>query len=348
MNHKEIRSRRVEMAKYQIKTRKIVFLICVVLSTTISYPFILPKIAENNTVLASIFQKNQDMQDTPILTDGKILADGSIEENPTNSETLSYNIEETDGLENHTSTEDNLSENSNTNSESPSDLENNSNIESSINTKENQDTHSEQNKNSSNGEVSYMTVDDSYFDDALFIGDSRTVGIYEYGKINNADFFCSNGMSSYTILKEVVNVSGVGKTTLQNLLAQKDYKKIYIMIGINELGNVFEEVMGKINNLIVTVQESEPGALIYLQGNLHVTSSRSNSDKYINNTRINALNQALSGNADNITVFYLDPNVLFDDENGNLRSDYSSDSAHIYAKYYVVWADWLKTKAIKR
>lgn len=30
-------------------------------------------------------------------------------------------------------------------------------------------------------EVVYHTVDDSYFDDAVFIGDSRTVGMYEYG-----------------------------------------------------------------------------------------------------------------------------------------------------------------------
>ena len=36
---------------------------------------------------------------------------------------------------------------------------------------------------------SMTTVDASYFDDALFIGDSRTVGLKEYGTLNNATFF---------------------------------------------------------------------------------------------------------------------------------------------------------------
>ena len=33
--------------------------------------------------------------------------------------------------------------------------------------------------------------------DALFIGDSRTVGLMEYSGISEADFFCSVGMSVF-------------------------------------------------------------------------------------------------------------------------------------------------------
>ena len=38
-------------------------------------------------------------------------------------------------------------------------------------------------------EVVYHTVDDSYFDDAVFIGDSRTVGMYEYGGLEETSTF---------------------------------------------------------------------------------------------------------------------------------------------------------------
>ena len=37
--------------------------------------------------------------------------------------------------------------------------------------------------------LQFTTVDASYFDDALFIGDSRTVGIAEYGSLKNATYF---------------------------------------------------------------------------------------------------------------------------------------------------------------
>ncbi len=40
----------------------------------------------------------------------------------------------------------------------------------------------------------FVESDYSYFDDALFIGDSRTVGIMEYGEFKNSDFFCSEGL----------------------------------------------------------------------------------------------------------------------------------------------------------
>lgn len=44
----------------------------------------------------------------------------------------------------------------------------------------------------------FTQVDLSYFDDALFIGDSRTVGLRDYsvGNLKNATFFCHEGMSA--------------------------------------------------------------------------------------------------------------------------------------------------------
>ena len=47
-------------------------------------------------------------------------------------------------------------------------------------------------------EVVYHTVDDSYFDDAVFIGDSRTVGMYEYGGLEETStFYASTGLTVY-------------------------------------------------------------------------------------------------------------------------------------------------------
>ena len=50
--------------------------------------------------------------------------------------------------------------------------------------------------------------------------------------------------------------------------------------------------------------------------------------------------------ADGKKIYYLDANPLFDDSNGCLAADYTSDGTHPYAKHYLTWADWLRNHTI--
>ena len=177
--------------------------------------------------------------------------------------------------------------------------------------------------------------------DSLFIGDSRTVGLMEYAQMKDVDFFANVGMSVYNIHKKPVSVPGVGKVTLKELLKHKKYGKIYIMLGVNEVGYRLESTVSKYKELIAFIQEREPDAKIIIQANLHVTKSRSDSDKVVNNKAIDRLNQALSELADGENSFYLDANSIFDDGNGNLASDKTADDTHLYAKYYAKWGKWI-------
>lgn len=179
---------------------------------------------------------------------------------------------------------------------------------------------------------------------ALFIGDSRTVGIMEYSGINDADFFCDTGMSVFNAEEKRISVPTVGKVTLNELLSNKKYDKIYIMLGINELGYQFDSIINKYGDLIEYIKGKQPNAKIFIQANLHVSEERSKSDDYINNKGINKLNSKLSKFADNKTVFYLDANILFDDSNGNLSASKTQDNAHLYAKYYAEWGNWICQK----
>jgi hypothetical protein len=77
----------------------------------------------------------------------------------------------------------------------------------------------------------FRQAPDGYFEDALFIGDSRTVGIKEYGNIDGADFFATEGMSVYSIYQQSINISGVGDVSLKTLLKNKTYGKIYMISG---------------------------------------------------------------------------------------------------------------------
>ena len=192
-----------------------------------------------------------------------------------------------------------------------------------------------------------QTVGKEYFDDALFIGDSRTVGISEYGDLNNAIFFANTGMSVYNVFEKNVSVPQVGKLKLEQLLTYKKFGKIYIMLGINELGYNQEKTLKKYKDLLKFIQEKQSNAIIYIEANLHVTAERSNKDKTINNININKINNEISQLADNEKIFFIDVNEKFDDENGNLSSNYTQDNVHIYAKYYKEWSDWLSQNTVK-
>ena len=178
----------------------------------------------------------------------------------------------------------------------------------------------------------FVQGDFSYFDNALFIGDSRTVGIREYGSLGNADFYCREGLSTGDAKGEA------NSGELANMLSSGKYKKIYIMLGINEIGNDIEGTFGNFKALVETVRSKAPDAIIFLQANMHVSADSQTSA--INNDRINALNDRISTLADKSTIFYININPVFDDANGNLDSGYTSDGVHVLGQIYRNWSEW--------
>ena len=81
-------------------------------------------------------------------------------------------------------------------------------------------------------------VDDSWFEDAVFLGDSRTEGLQLYSGITTGTFFWEWGMSVFKVddtghRKVVVNGE---KMTLMEALSTGTWNKVYIMLGINDLG----------------------------------------------------------------------------------------------------------------
>ena len=192
----------------------------------------------------------------------------------------------------------------------------------------------------------FTQVDASYFDDALMIGDSRTVGLMEYGGMDNICYFATQGMSVYNVRETEVNVAKYGKVTLETLLTQHTFGKIYVMLGVNELGYDFSTTVSQYQALVAQIRQWQPDAILFVEANLHLAQKRSDSDSVFNNANINRLNAEIAKLADQRTVFYIDINELFDDENGYLRADYTSDSTHVYGKYYQEWSAWLCTKGI--
>lgn len=188
---------------------------------------------------------------------------------------------------------------------------------------------------------SFFTADRSYFDDALFIGDSRTVGLYEYGDLGNALVLADSGMNVYKVFHRSFKLPSGEEKTLEEILAEQQFGKIYVMLGINELGYDFEQTVKVYQDMIKQIEALQPDAIIYLQANLHITAKKSEKSDIYTNENINRFNLEVQQMADSKTRFFLDANELFDDEEGNLSVEYTVDEAHILGKYYVDWVDWI-------
>lgn len=185
----------------------------------------------------------------------------------------------------------------------------------------------------------FEQVDESYFDDALFIGDSRTVGLRDYTDMSeHADFYCETSLTIYKALEENFK----GKGTVREALESKDYGKIYIMVGINELGRgTTEDFMSKYTEVIDTLRELEPEAKIFIQAIMRVSGKKDSEDAIFNNSNINARNNAIATLADNKQIFYIDVNEAVCDEEGNLNQEYTFDQIHLLGVHNELWKQFL-------
>ena len=194
-------------------------------------------------------------------------------------------------------------------------------------------------------------VDKEYFSDALFIGDSRVDGLCDYGGLSEyATFLCKDSLTVYKLFSEVMRYKdpygGKGYKSLMEVLEGRHFHKIYLQIGVNELGTgSTADFYEAYRNAVATIKTKQPTALIYIEGIMHVTAAKSSSDSVFTNSLVVDKNRAISTLANGRDIFYLDPNPAVCDENGNLRSDLSMDHAHLKAKAHIYWTEFLMQKA---
>lgn len=186
---------------------------------------------------------------------------------------------------------------------------------------------------------------EEFFHDTLFIGDSRTMGLAEYANLGNAAVFANSGMSVYR-LYTLKNALHDQEMRLEDILAEKSYRRIYFMLGINELGYDFDAMIARYEEEILKLQQKQPEAEIILEANLHVTEKKSGQDDIFNNENINRVNESIRQIAERNGFAYIDVNEVFDDENGALNPDYTHDEVHVLGKYYQQWADWIFEKGV--
>ncbi len=191
----------------------------------------------------------------------------------------------------------------------------------------------------------FTEVDESYFNDALFIGDSRLQGFGMYSGMPGT-FYAATGFQLFKYDSMKVANTENGKVPLTDALPYDTFTKIYIKVGLNEMGGNENAFLNKYAELIAVLRESEPRAIIYIHGLLPVTAAKSQSDKVHNNPNVNARNEALKQLALEQKAYYLDVGSALAGADGSLPSEMAADGIHLKAQYMDIWKQYLLSHAV--
>lgn len=189
-------------------------------------------------------------------------------------------------------------------------------------------------------------VDMDYFSDALFIGDSRTDGLQIYSGIKGATFYCYKGLNIFDVSKrQVVEMNGGKYTVVEALQRGPQYKKIYISLGINELGYPGTDSFYKaFKSFLEEVKAAQPDAIIYLQNLVPVNPeicAQKNQPSYVNNDRVADFNSVFPKLAVECQVALVDVKSALSDANGILPAEATVDGVHYTKAWYQKWLEYL-------
>ena len=177
-----------------------------------------------------------------------------------------------------------------------------------------------------------VTVSPNY----LFLGDSIT------------DFY---DLEKYFPDDPVVN-SGVGGNTTDDILEdmqQRVYQynpsKVFLLIGTNDLqdGKTPDEIFENIKRIVEGIQENRPEAKIYLESIYPLNRNFENSgaqDRH--NEDIKEINKKIEEYCMEEDLTYIDLYSVLEDENGDLRAEYTNEGLHLSEEGYDIVTETLK------
>jgi len=186
-------------------------------------------------------------------------------------------------------------------------------------------------------------VGDDFFKDAAFIGNSLLDGLRLHSGISCGDFYAYTSMTVMGVgVKQVVNLGNGNIGTILQGMAQKEYGKVYILLGINEIFLEPEEFSVHYGKLVGKVREIQPNADIYIMSLTPLGKEKSQSNKLYGLERLLSFNDALYDVAMEQECYYLDIYSALADEEGFLPKGDSTDGVHLIPDYYKLWLDYIK------
>ena len=191
-------------------------------------------------------------------------------------------------------------------------------------------------------------VEETYFDDAIFVGDSLTYGLGAYQVLDAGRVVAHTGINPQTILTSAVieQPDGTAVTVLEAVRAAAPHK-VYVMLGSNGVAFLSQSsIVEFYGEFLDQLREALPDAIFYVQSVLPVTHEKESGDSRYANSKIDALNEALLELATEKGVYYVNVAEAIKDENGCLPAEVSTDGMHFGVGTYRKWVEYLLTHTV--
>ena len=206
------------------------------------------------------------------------------------------------------------------------------------------------------GKPTGVSVDASWFDDAVFVGDSVTNALYNYSEDNDwlgdADFICSVGIGYYSALWDIDRQGNLHpvfngrKVTIDDAVGLVGKNKVFIMLGMNDLGGYTPQ--STVNNMLELcdrILEKNPHVQIYIESITPLIASMDNQSG-LNNRNIKEYNRLAAQACDERGFIFVNVAEAVSDENGNLKDELCFDpnymGLHLNYAGCTVWVNYLK------
>ena len=195
-------------------------------------------------------------------------------------------------------------------------------------------------------------VDNSYFDDAIFIGDSITEGIKAYNLMSNTTVVSNVGISLFNVAtRQCINTGDGTRITIPQAIKQHpNATKIYIMLGVNGLnGTTVDNFKSLYGNFIDIVRTSHPNAEIYIVSMFPINEKKfynSGYPKGITNKQIDQFNFELMKLCTAKGVNFLYVAECIKEPNGELSAKATGDGMHIGPAYYERWFKYMREHTV--
>lgn len=204
-------------------------------------------------------------------------------------------------------------------------------------------------------------VDDSFFKDTCFVGDSVTLGLRNYvmemrkkgypNLLSNASFLCTGSFGVHDALAKVTKDSlhptyKGKKMTVEEALSKRKIKKVYIMLGMNDVAGVGPaKTVSNMGQFIQRIQEKNPGIQIFIQSATPRMHGLEPGTGTLFKYDIQLYEALLKAKLEN--VYFVDIAYVMRDDSGRLRGSYCSDpdgkAMHFNGEACKVWIEYLYT-----
>ena len=190
-------------------------------------------------------------------------------------------------------------------------------------------------------------VQDSYFSDALFLGDTRVQCLDLYGVGNFKTLLYGTSINVSNALSYDCKSSDGTDGTPNDKVLLNNYGKIYLNFGINELGWPNSDSFATNYRLLVEELKAKcPDSVIYICNIMPISRLRDGKNQYVTNDRIKSYNILLQTVAEDTKTYYLNCYESIVDEEGFLPAELNSDGINLYEEGCQIWYNYLKSHTV--